>query len=524
MITTTSRSAFRAFFLSVSLIAISSSAAWAQDAAPAPVAPTTQAAAARVDTPESFENLAEKLLPSVVNISTTMKIKTQANTMPPNMPEMPQFPPGSPFEQFFKDFYDQYKNQPQPSEQKASALGSGFIIDAKEGYVVTNNHVIKDADEIKVILHDDTSLDATLVGTDEKTDIALLKVTPPKDKALTAATWGDSDTAKVGSWILAIGNPFGLGGTVTAGIVSARQRDISAGPYDDFIQTDASINRGNSGGPMFNMQGQVIGINTAIFSPTGGSVGIGFAVPSNLTKSVVEQLTKYGKTRRGWLGVRIQEVTKDIADSLGLPSSSGALISGVTKDGPAAKAGIETGDVILTVNGQKIDHMRKLPRLVAESEVGKDVILGIMRKKHPMDVKVTLGQLETAEETGLLGDTKKAKGEEGKSVTPTATDIKPLGLSLAPVNDQLRTLFKLDKDAKGIVITDVTKDSDAAQRGLAPGDFILEIDQDSVESVADVKTKVDAAQKSGRTSVLAFIMRGDDRRFVPLKLQAEQKK
>jgi len=474
---------------------------------------------ARADVPAAaipgFENLAEALLPTVVNVSTTTKIdegKAQ------ELPQMPELPPGSPFEDFFKDFYDQYKNNNnnQPDrDEKVSALGSGFVIDAEKGYIVTNNHVIKDADEIKIILHDDTTLDAKLIGTDEKTDVAVLQV--KSDKPLVAAKFGDSDTAKVGSWVLAIGNPFGLGGTVTAGIVSARQRDINAGPYDDFIQTDASINRGNSGGPMFNMKGDVIGMNTAIFSPTGGSVGIGFAVPSNIVKNVVDQLVKYGKTKRGWLGVRIQEVTPEIADSLGLGKPRGALVSSVTKDGPSAKAGIEAGDVILSFNGHDIDQMRKLPRMVAETEVGTKTPVVIWHKNAEKSVSVDLGQLEKAEESGLIDD--KADAEKKSENPVKSTELADLGLSLATLNDSLRDKYGIAKTTTGVLVTAVAKNGAAEDKGVQEGDVIVTIDQQDVNAPQELADKIAAAKKAGRGSVLLFIERKDERRFVAIKLK-----
>jgi serine protease Do len=456
-----------------------------------------------------FEDMAEKLVPTVVNVSTTMKLEAPAKG---ELPPMPELPPGSPFEEFFKDFYDQYQNGKPQAEEKAASLGSGFVIDAANGYIVTNNHVIKDADEIKVILNDNTSLDATLVGTDEKTDIAVLKV--KSATPLTAATWGDSDKARVGSWVLAIGNPFGLGGTVTAGIVSARHRDINAGPYDEFIQTDASINRGNSGGPMFDMNGGVIGVNTAIFSPSGGSVGIGFAVPSNLAKGVVEQLVKYGKTKRGWLGVRIQEITPEIAESLGLDKPKGALVSGVTAKGPAEKAGVKSGDVIIKFDGNAIDQMRQLPKLVADAEVGKKSTLTLWRKGKELTVTVDLGQLEKAEETGMIA----GKKEEKKAGVPSTT-VESVGLSLTTLTDQLRDIYKIPPSIDGVLITEVNKDGAAANKGLEPGDVIVEVDQQEVATPEDVASKVAAAEKAKRASVLLFIARKDDMRFVALKLK-----
>ncbi len=336
---------------------------------------------------------------------------------------MPELPPGSPFDQFFKDFYDQYNNGKPPEEEKVSSLGSGFVIDAANGYIVTNNHVIKDAEEIKVTLSDNTTLDAKLIGADEKTDLAVLKVKSPAP--LTAAVWGDSDASRIGAWIMAIGDPFGLGGTVTAGIISARQRDINAGPYDQFIQTDAPINRGNSGGPMFNMNGEVVGINTAIFSPSGGSVGIGFAVPSNLAKGVVAQLIKYGQTKRGWLGVHIQEMTPEMAESFGLGKPRGALVSSVTPGGPADKAGIKSGDIILKFDDHIIKEMRELPLMVADAEINKKATLTLWRKGKEETVTVDLGQLEKAEAAS-----KEKKGSRNRAARPAA----PPNSRMSPVS------------------------------------------------------------------------------------------
>ena len=466
--------------------------------------------------PVGFEDMADKLLPTVVNVSTTTKIETPG--LQGQLPQMPALPPGSPFEDFFREFYDRYQQgipgSPQ-EDHKVSALGSGFVIDSEKGYIVTNNHVIKDADEIRIILHDDTALDAKLIGTDDKTDLAVLQVTPTK--ALTAAKWGDSDTARVGSWVVAIGNPFGLGGTVTAGIVSARQRDINAGPYDDFIQTDASINRGNSGGPMFNAKGEVIGVNTAIFSPSGGSVGIGFAVPSNIARNVVDQLIAFGKTKRGWLGVRIQEVTDDMAASFGMDKASGALVSSVTPGGPAEKAGILAGDIILSFDSKPVANSRSLPRIVAETDVGKKVSVNIWRKKKQLSLTAELGQLEEAEESGLIGQ----PGPAAPGPAPKTTDIKPLGLAVSVLNDSLRAQYNLPQTAKGVIVTDVTRKGPAAEKGIVQGDLILEIDQQEAASPEVLTQKVQEAQKKQRTTVLLFVERNNNRRFVAIKLGKE---
>jgi serine protease Do len=458
--------------------------------------------------PENFADLAEDLLPTVVNVSTTQ-------AMPEVGPEqeLPQFPPGSPFEDFFQEFFERHQNSPQQAPSRPASLGSGFVIDAENGYIVTNNHVIRDAEEIKIILQDDSTLDAELIGTDDKTDIAVLKVIT--DKKLVAAKWGDSDKARVGSWVVAIGNPFGLGGSVTAGIVSARQRDINAGPYDEFIQTDASINRGNSGGPMFNMDGKVIGVNTAIFSPSGGSVGIGFAVPSSLAEGVVEQLIKYGKTRRGWLGVRIQVVTDEIAESLGLKETHGALVASVSKDGPAEKSGIKAGDIILEFNGKKIESMRNLPRIVAETEVGKSSKVEIWRNKSRKNVTVQLGELEKAEENGMID-----MPGPGTTSAPKVDDvvIEDLNLSLATITPGLRQKYGINEDRSGVVITKVNQGSDASEKGLQEGEVISEVDQKDVTSPDDVKNLLAVAKNEDRKSVLLLLSRGGDLRFVALKI------
>jgi serine protease Do len=455
--------------------------------------------------PDSFADLAEKLLPAVVNISTT-QINKERQQQQQRGPEIPQFPPGSPFEEFFRDFFD--RNRPESQPRRITSLGSGFIVGA-EGYIVTNNHVIEDADEITVILHDDTNLKAQLVGHDTKTDIAVLKV--DAGKPLPFVKFGNSDKSRVGDWVVAIGNPFGLGGTVTQGIISARARDIQSGPYDDYLQTDASINRGNSGGPMFNMAGEVIGVNTAIFSPSGGSIGIGFAIPSSLASPVVEQLLKYGKTRRGWLGVRIQTVTEDIAESLGLDKARGALVAGVTDQGPAEKAGLEAGDVILRFDGRDVAEMRRLPRIVAETPIDKDVNVTIWRKGREQTIKARVGELKEEEVAT-------AKQEDTKREQPPAPGVSVLGLTLSDLTSALRSQFKLANDAKGVVVVDVASDSAASQKGIRPGDLIVEVAQDKVDSPDDVKTKADKARAAKRKSILLLVERQSDQRFVVLPL------
>ncbi len=450
--------------------------------------------------PSSFADLAEKLLPAVVNISTSQTIRGRAG------PELPQLPPGSPFEEFFKEFFD--RNQPQQRERKATSLGSGFIIDAA-GYVVTNNHVIQDAEEIAVILQDDTRLEAELVGHDPKTDLAVLRV--KSDKPLPTLEWGDSDTMRVGDWVLAIGNPFGLGGTVTAGIISARSRDINTGPYDDFLQTDASINRGNSGGPMFNLDGQVVGINTAIYSPSGGSIGIGFAIPSSMAKPVVKQLIESGTVRRGWLGVNIQTVTDEIAETLGLDEAKGALVASVIKDGPAEAAKIEPGDVIIEFDGKSVTEMRRLPRIVAETEVNSTVDVVVWRDNKKISVKVTVGELSADEEQmASLAPDQSSNGSE--------RNIKALGLTLAVITDALREKFGLADDAKGVVVTEVVEGGPASEKGIRPGDVIVEVSQEDAETPSQVADLVESARQSGRKSVLLLIEGQGRLRFEAVRL------
>lgn len=457
--------------------------------------------------PSSFADLADRLLPSVVNISSTQKVEQQAD--PETLPEMPQFPPGSPFEDFFEEFLNRRGGQGLPAIPPAS-LGSGFIIDAENGYVITNNHVIRDAEEVRVTLHDDTTLKAEVIGHDDKTDIAVLKVEP--SAKLKAVTFGDSDVMRVGDWILAIGNPFGLGGTVTAGIVSARQRDIQSGPYDDYIQTDASINRGNSGGPMFNLRGEVIGINTAIFSPSGGSVGIGFAIPSALAKPVVNQIIEFGRTRRGWLGVRIQNVTPEIAESLGLPSSKGALVASVNKGGPAETAGLQSGDVIVKFNNHPVNEMRELPRIVAETNIETSATMEYWRDGKLQTSQVMVGELEKAEEDGLV-----QTGDDPAVVKKQGTKLEAFGVSVSEISAADRQTFGIAADVEGVVVSGVDDLSPAAKEGFLPGDVIVEIDQKAVKTPAETLEILDAAKKSGKSSVLFLLNREGTVRFVALK-------
>jgi serine protease Do len=433
----------------------------------------------------SFADLAEKASPAVVNIATTQTVKQQQDWRS----QMPQFPPGSPFEQFFKDYFEnQYQNAPA---KRGIALGSGFVISA-DGFIVTNNHVVQDAENIKVILNDQTKLDATLVGRDEKTDLALLKVKAPN--ALPTLSWGDSDHARVGDPVMAIGNPFGLGGTVTAGIISARARDIQAGPYDDFIQTDASINQGNSGGPLLNAEGQVVGINSAIFSPSGGSVGIGFSIPANMARPVIEQLRTKGKTERGWLGVRIQDITPELAESLSMKNTDGVLIAGVNEKSPAAKAGIEDGDVITRYDGHDLKVSKDLPRLVANTPVGKTVTLEYLRDGSPRTTQVNIERLEDAD-TGE--NDPKTKSKQGSQ-----SNVVLYGMHLAALTDQNRQTYQIPESVRGVLVSRVEASSELYQAGIRQGTVILSISRDPVTTPEQVITLVETLKKRGSRSLL----------------------
>ncbi len=469
----------------------------------AAVVMATQSTAALAKTaPESFKDLAKKLLPTVVNISTTQTVEGRQGL------DMPQLPPGSPFEEFFKEFFERNGQQQRP--RRATSLGSGFIVDEK-GYIVTNNHVIQDADEISVILHDDTRLKAELIGRDSKTDLAILKV--EFEGNLPVAEIGDSDDIDVGDWVIAIGNPFGLGGTVTAGIISARGRDINSGPYDDYLQTDASINRGNSGGPMFNMAGEVIGINTAIYSPTGGSVGIGFAIPTSTAGPVIRQLIKTGEVKRGWLGVHIQSVTDEIAESLGLDKARGALVASVVEDGPAANSDLKPGDVILEFGGVEVPEMRRLPRIVADVEPDTTVDVEVWRDGKEATVKVKVGELEE-------DDKQVASRPDAKESVPSAErSVESLGIKVAEIDAAIRQRFELPETSKGVVVTDVDPAGPASEKGLQPGDRVVQVSQADVATPSDVARKVDEAKAQGRKSVLLRIESAQGLRFVAIRIE-----
>ena len=442
--------------------------------------------------PNSFADLAEKLMPSVVNISTTQTIKTSSNPFPF------QFPPGSPFEEMFKDF-------DRPTERKASSLGSGFIID-KKGTVITNNHVIKNAEDI-LIRVGSKEYKAKVIGSDPYADIAVLKM-ETKDMFV-PVKFGDSDKARVGDWVVAIGNPFGLGGTVTSGIISARNRDINLTRYDDFIQTDASINQGNSGGPLFNLEGDVIGINTAIIAPgQAGSIGIGFAIPANAASTIIEQLIKYGETRRGWLGVRIQEVTKEIAEIENLKKTKGALIASVGDKSPADKAGLKAGDIILEFDGTEIDTMRKLPKVVAGTAVGKSVELKIWRNKKLISKRLILGRLESSEEFK----------EKKTKVVEKVEDIEKLKIAVREITNEDISSRNLNKKTSGVVITEISNRSPLTNL-LSVNDIIIEVQKSPVKSPSDLKRLVDNFfQKGEKTLLLTVINKNNQRRYLGVKI------
>jgi serine protease Do len=455
--------------------------------------------------PASFADLAEKLLDSVVNISTSQTVAGQRSVPIPDLPE------GSPFQEFFKEFFD--RNQNQPRSRRVSSLGSGFVIDTS-GIIVTNAHVIEDADEIEVKFNNGTTLPATLRGRDEKTDIAILDVTPRPSQPLTAVPIGSSERLRVGDWVMAIGNPFGFSGTVTVGIVSARNRNINAGPYDDFIQTDAAINRGNSGGPLFDIEGNVVGINTAIISPTGGSIGIGFAVPMETALPVIEQLRDFGETRRGWLGVRIQPVTEEIAESLEMVEAAGALIAGVSPDGPAALAGIETGDVVIEFDGRKISDMRELPRIVADTEIGRTVAVTVWRKGERIEFEVTVAKLDEGSESAAAPES--ANGESSPLVTSEA-----IGLSLSAITEELRAKYELGDAAEGIVIVGIEESSAAYEKGLREGDVIVEAAQDTIDTPDQFIELVKKLQEEDRKSLLLLVRRKDgDLHYLAVRLSS----
>lgn len=460
--------------------------------------------------PASVADLADSLIGAVVNISTSQNVNSPENSGPLPRPRVPE---GSPFQDFFDEFFRQQENGNNNNRRrprKVQSLGSGFVVDP-EGIIITNNHVIADADEITVDFADGSSLIASVIGTDPKTDIAVLKVSP--EQPLQAVEFGTSKSARVGDWVMAIGNPFGQGSTVTLGIVSAINRDIRSGPYDDFIQTDAAINRGNSGGPLFNMEGEVIGINTAIISPSGGSIGLGFSIPSDLAINVIGQLREFGETRRGWLGVSIQPVTEDIAESLSMDEARGALVAGLTPKGPAKNSGILVGDVILEFDGKRIAQMRDLPRIVAETPVGKAVDVVVLRKGKEETVPVTLGRLEDSEKLANAGAKTDNEEQEADRV------VAALGMTFGELNDEAREKFAISADITGVVVTEVEPGSAAAEKGIVAGSVISEIGQEAVNKPEDVKTRLAALEKEGRKKALLLVAAKDGQlSFIVLKL------
>ena len=445
--------------------------------------------------PPSFADLAEKLMPSVVNISSTQTIKTTTNPFPF------QFPPGSPFEDMFKEFN-------RPSERKATALGSGFIID-KKGIVVTNNHVIQGADDIIVSVNGATEYKAKVIGTDPYMDLAVLKI--ESDEKFQPVSFGDSDKARIGDWVIAIGNPFGFGGTVTSGIISSRNRDIGLTRYDDFIQTDASINQGNSGGPLFDLNGKVIGINTAIIAPgMSGSIGIGFAIPSNPASNVISQLIKFGETKRGWLGVRIQEVTKEIAEVEKLPKPEGALVASVSEKSPADKAGIKAGDIILEFDGKKVDTMRTLPKLVAQTKVGKRVTVKIWRSQKLISKKVLLGRLESSKEYKLEN---KKEADISKYIF-----IDKLKIYIRDLNKEDIAKRNLPNDTSGVVVKKIEEDSPLMFVEIE--DVIVEIQKEKVLNSNQFSKLVKEVYKKGeKTLYLAIYNSQNQRSYITVKLK-----
>lgn len=454
-------------------------------------------AAVQARGPEQIADTAERVMDAVVNIKANQR---QAQRSVP----MPQMPPGSPFEDLFNDFFNRRgpgggpgAPGPQPN-QRASSLGSGFVIDAA-GTVVTNNHVIAEANEITVVFNDGTELKAEVVGKDAKTDIAVLKV--KSDKPLKFVKFGDSEKLRIGEWVIAIGNPFGFGGSVSAGIVSAKQRNIRSGPYDSFIQTDAAINKGNSGGPLFNLDGDVVGINTAIISPSGGSIGIGFSVPASIAVPVIEQLKEFGETRRGWLGVAIQDVDDDTADALKLGRARGAMVINVDEKGPAKTAGLEREDVIIRFDGKDIRRSNDLPRIVAQTPIGKEVDVTVWRGGKEVAKRVTLGRLDESPQQASVQQREPQNAPANASV---------LGLDVTPVTAELRRRYNIKDGVDGVVVTRVDPNSVAAERRISVGDVIVEVQRESVRSAADIRKRLDTLKGQGQRRALFYVATGPE--------------
>lgn len=461
------------------------------------------------EAPASFADIVDKLMPAVVNISTVQTLESSNNPLVGgNNPDMP-----IPFDNLPDLFEKFYGEDGGSQKRKDNSLGSGFIID-KDGYIVTNYHVIDGAEKITITFSDDTKLDAKIIGKDKKTDIALLKVETKKE--LPFVKFGNSSKARVGDWVIAIGNPYGLGGSVSSGIISARARDINAGPFDDFIQTDAAINRGNSGGPLFNIDGEVIGINSAIFSPSGGNIGIGFAVPSELVWPIIDQLKTTGKTERGWIGVKIQTVTEEIAESLNIPVK-GALVIEVTKDGPADKAGLKSGDIIMEFDGKEVAQMRKLPRIVAETSINKKVPVIVMREGVKKTFVITVALLNEEEDTSKLA--KNSKNDN--TLDAGAKNI--IGIDLLDINDDVINKYKLKpEDKNGVLISNVKKESDAFDKGLRRGDIIISINQKSVINASELINEIKDSQKKNRKYISLLIKRSDERQFVAVSITEKE--
>ena len=485
-------------------------------AAPNLVAPLVAPAFAQGrGAPDSFADLAANVSDAVVNISASQAAPERRPGSGSNVP--PGIPRGTPFDDLFEEFFKRRQQGPdsegsQPPQRRSNSLGSGFVIDAA-GIVITNNHVIADASEITVIFNDGQRLKAELVGRDAKVDIAVLRVKP--EKPLKAVKFGESGKIRVGDWVMAVGNPFGLGGTVTVGILSARNRNINSGPYDDYLQTDASINKGNSGGPLFAMNGEVVGVNTAILSPSGGSVGIGFASPASVVKPIVDQLLQFGETRRGWLGVRIQQVDDQIAESLGLGRARGALVAGIDDKGPAKPAGLQSGDVIVRFDGQDVKNSTDLPRIVAATPVGKEVDVGVVRGGKERNLKVTLGRLEDGERIAA------AATQGGGDVKPPRSVLqKALGMEFSSLNAETRKQFNLKDGVKGVVVTNIEASSPAAEKRVQAGDVIVEINQQPVNEPGDVIARMKQAKDQGRKSALFLIANAaGESRFVALPVE-----
>jgi serine protease Do len=471
-----------------------------------PALPLAISSASAQESPPTLAPLVGQIMDAVVNIKASQTVESKAAPAPDA--------PGGPLDDLFNDFFNRRGEGPgggdkQP-QRRGNSLGSGFVIDAS-GIIVTNNHVIADANDIVVVFNDRTELKAKLLGKDPKVDIAVLKVESPKP--LKFVKFGDSTGAQVGDWVLAIGNPFGFGGSVSIGIVSAKNRQLGSGPYDNYLQTDAAINRGNSGGPLFNMKGEVLGINTAIVSPSGGSIGIGFSVPSALAMPIIDQLREFGETRRGWLGVRIQDVDAAIAESLGMDRPRGAMVAGVEPTGPAKPAGIESGDVIIKFDGKDVDSSRDLPRIVAETTVGKEVPVIILRKGVEVTKTVKLGRLEDGEK--LMA----AAAGDNSSPAEAAKPMTVLGMDIAALSKELREKYKIDPAVNGVVVTKVAPNSNAQERRIEEGNVIVEVAQEAVTTAKDVDDKIAKLKKDGKkVALLAVSNAKGDLRYVAVQI------